>query len=665
MITPTGNYIANATASSKTVNMVFTDRATSSPQSFDSSTDFQSAEYSNVGAWFYTGLKTIKAKLIGDWSIANGRTYGVYLGIQRPDTLAFDYIRLGEFLVDNVAVDVDANQSTITMYDGMYTASKTAYDLTDDQFISPITLQALATLVSSKFEWALDQNFNTLPNYDKTISENLWKNIANTKYRDVINEIAQATGTTAILRYDDTTPTNEPILSFVPYDLNAEVMTKANLIKFKVGKHYGNLNQITTSRMPQDDNILVGNETDITANGITNYSFVNNEIMDDDRSSYLAELYPALIGTTPFIKIDEITLETEGHGWYEIGDVFTTTIDAVDYHPMVQEHTMKITGGITETIISVIPTQDMIDRQTAGGIIKSIYNTEIKVDKQEQEINSIVSQVDTLDDVVSSNYTEINQTINNITQTIQATGGNNLIQNSVGYATDTDNAITYWDYVGTGGFSTNTSPESMSYGAISGMQINMTGDGTLTQRVIVQANGTYSFGFRAKKNATGSAIVHLSNNTDDFTISLDASTAYLWNEQSLVGITPTTGYLDIVIEADDPDGFSITDMRLVTGDALTQWTQASGEILNTQVALNNEGIKVKSNVYAGDFVQITPLEFAGYSTASGTQEKVFSLNRDTTELSKLSVEGQITMPPIKVVPITTGTAQGWAFVKIG
>ena len=50
MITPTGNYVTNATASSKTVKMLFTDRATVSPQSFDSSTDFQSAEHSNVGA---------------------------------------------------------------------------------------------------------------------------------------------------------------------------------------------------------------------------------------------------------------------------------------------------------------------------------------------------------------------------------------------------------------------------------------------------------------------------------------------------------------------------------------------------------------------------------------------------------------------------------------
>ena len=161
--------------------------------------------------------------------------------------------------------------------------------------------------------------------------------------------------------------------------------------------------------------------------------------------------------------------------------------------------------------------------------------------------------------------------------------------------------------------------------------------------------------------------VHLQQlyDLDDFTISLDASTAYLWNEQSLVAIQPTMGYLDVVIETDDPDSFAITDIRLVTGDTLTQWTQANGEILNTQVSLNNDGIRVRSNVYEGDFVQITPLEFAGYSTASGTQKKVFSLNRDTTELSKLSVEGQITMPPIKVVPITTGTAQGWAFVKVG
>ena len=44
-------------------------------------------------------------------------------------------------------------------------------------------------------------------------------------------------------------------------------------------------------------------------------------------------------------------------------------------------------------------------------------------------------------------------------------------------------------------------------------------------------------------------------------------------------------------------------------------------------------------------------------------QKVFSLNRDTTEVEKLEARSQIKMPPIKVVPINNASFEGWAFVK--
>ena len=72
---------------------------------------------------------------------------------------------------------------------------------------------------------------------------------------------------------------------------------------------------------------------------------------------------------------------------------------------------------------------------------------------------------------------------------------------------------------------------------------------------------------------------------------------------------------------------------------------------------------MRSTVYDGDYVEITPLEFAGYSNAGGTIQKVFSLNRDTTEVEKLEARSQIKMPPIKITPINNSTYQGWAFVK--
>ena len=59
---------------------------------------------------------------------------------------------------------------------------------------------------------------------------------------------------------------------------------------------------------------------------------------------------------------------------------------------------------------------------------------------------------------------------------------------------------------------------------------------------------------------------------------------------------------------------------------------------------------------------MSPLEFAGYSDVSGTPTKVFTINRDVTKVQKLESVDEVKMVPIKIVPITEGEIQGWAFV---
>ena len=67
----------------------------------------------------------------------------------------------------------------------------------------------------------------------------------------------------------------------------------------------------------------------------------------------------------------------------------------------------------------------------------------------------------------------------------------------------------------------------------------------------------------------------------------------------------------------------------------------------------------------GDRLEISPIDgLNAYSTASGTEENVFKIDRDVTDIAKLNARQQIQMPPIKIVPILTGVQAGWAFVKL-
>lgn len=174
-----------------------------------------------------------------------------------------------------------------------------------------------------------------------------------------------------------------------------------------------------------------------------------------------------------------------------------------------------------------------------------------------------------------------------------------------------------------------------------------------------------SLSMRVRKSISGTATISIFSDKNDIqNILLENEEEYVWKEVSIPAFSSNSGEVTVTIEVDaDVTFFAITDLMLVSGDHTMVWQQASGEILNANVLIDKDGIIVKNNVYSGDYVQITPLEFAGYSSITGVQEKVFSLNRDTTQVQKISVARQIAMPPIKIIPLTDNKRAGWAFVK--
>ena len=105
---------------------------------------------------------------------------------------------------------------------------------------------------------------------------------------------------------------------------------------------------------------------------------------------------------------------------------------------------------------------------------------------------------------------------------------------------------------------------------------------------------------------------------------------------------------------------------LTEGEHKVQWARAADEVMNAQLSVDGDGVIVRSSKYQGDYTAITPLEFAGYSnaglSAGASPAKVFYLNRDVTNVKKLKSTDEVGMVPIKVVPVTEGDLQGWAFV---
>lgn len=384
----------------------------------------------------------------------------------------------------------------------------------------------------------------------------------------------------------------------------------------------------------------------------------NNEILDDNRRELIKPIFKAVKG----LSFTPLEITTEGHGWYEIGDRITIENDKEQWQAVITNIKLTIDGGIKEEIKSIAPTATTTNYALAGGIKKTIYNTEIKVDKQKQKIEQIVSRQDKQDTDIKESFTRVKQDLRGINTTIQETGGNNLIYNSVGFDANNSGKLTSWTT--TGSAKGQSSLESVASGGNSGNQITLDKSTKIVQRLTVKRGGKYALSFRARKGAAGVAKISLKNTIDDYQIVLEDQHEVMWSDSINKIIVPSEGYFDVIVETDaNVAYFAITDLMLNTGDSPVQWVQASGEVLSTGVSVTKQGMKVKSSLHNGDYVEMTPLEFAGYSTVGGSLQRVFSLNRDVTTVQKLSAVKRISMPPIKIVPIEKGEQAGWAFVK--
>lgn len=608
---------------------------------------------------------------------------------------------------------------------------------------------------------------------DWQITKELWENINGITYRDILVQVAQATATTCIIGNDDK-------IYFKRLNATGEQLTYSNMKKLKLEPMYGEINSVVLSRTPQEDNVYRRDETSIANNGLTEFKIENNEIIDKNRDEAMDYLYPVLKGISyyPFETV------TEGLGWYEIADSFDIVNDNGDvFNTSLFNFSITVDGSIKETLKTVADTKTQTQYQYASQMAKRIKNTEIIVDKQEQTITNLVEDMYSEGGIVNESFTKVEQNIHNIVNSVQNSGGNNLIKNSVMFAYDNDknpnnwyiaNGINIFDgqyelaninsntgnkvvstaiistvnfhpvdenltftlqfpyeatgciifcydkdkkyinYIGLsikningvryttfttlpntkyimwrfnngftdlnaksqlelgfkiseykdfieGTIDIDSNVESFTAGGLSGHSFTLV-DKIATQKIAVSTDNVYTFSTKIKKDITGSCYVKIYNSNEEYIINIPAGENVFYKDYVIKELTPKDNYYILEFYGSADSNATFTDNMLAIGSYKSQWQQANGEVMNTQVNINLEGVLVKSTVYLGDYTVMSPLEFAGYSKINGIITKVFSLNKDVTLVKKLEAEDEVKMVPIKIVPITSGDKQGWAFV---
>jgi hypothetical protein len=142
--------------------------------------------------------------------------------------------------------------------------------------------------------------------------------------------------------------------------------------------------------------------------------------------------------------------------------------------------------------------------------------------------------------------------------------------------------------------------------------------------------------------------------------------AYNYDYIQISGFIPADNILILELGAAAATGGAIfTAIMVNTGTVGLQWSHANGELYNTSMQVDINGITVKSNQYDG-YTVMSPAEFSGYyRNGQGIMQQVFTLNKDVTEVAKLSITdpaAELTMGSLKLILIDGGGNKGWALI---
>lgn len=271
----------------------------------------------------------------------------------------------------------------------------------------------------------------------------------------------------------------------------------------------------------------------------------------------------------------------------------------------------------------------------------------------------------------------INEKINEVTSSLERTaneirakfsssGGINLIKNSLGFA-ESETGLDFWK--GSMGTLQNLELEQLGFG--SGFYSVQGEKNSIEQVVNTSRSNTYSISFWMKKpfdsgtNANAGVEIYAGGNLLAFVGNVTGETTETY-ELGMYTFTTEHSQITIKVVCDEGAEMVLSGLMLNEGDVALQWQHAPNEIYNTSVQMNLNGLKVLSENYDG-YTIMSPREFSGYfetldENNKPVMQRVFTLNKDTTEVTKLDVDEEITMNPIKIVPIASEFYNGWAFV---
>lgn len=333
---------------------------------------------------------------------------------------SWSWMDFGRYYIKAQTYDSGSNSLKLNCYDPML-LSMVPFEMNDSDITYPTTVGGLFSAICTKLGYTPAST--TFPNSTNAIPSDLYTGLGCT-FRDVLTEIAQASGSTIVMN-----PANTLTIMMVSPGTSAFSITAGDLRKIEAGEHWGPVNSIVLSRAPQEDNIFIQDDDSIAQNGMTEVRIENNQIMDRDRASFTNGLLDVLDG----LEFDTYEIEHYGLPWLDICDRITVTdLQGNEYSCVIMANECSIGKGVTGSMHTDLPTAARTDYTTAATTESKLKKTILQVNKQDQ---TITAEIERSTEADSDLYSQLSLTSEQLTITIGRidnihTGWRNLLRHS-------------------------------------------------------------------------------------------------------------------------------------------------------------------------------------------------------------------------------------------
>lgn len=331
--------------------------------------------------------------------------------------------------------------------------------------------------------------------------------------------------------------------------------------------------------------------------------------------------------------------------------------------------------GIVTTVMESTTFSDVIGKKADAEAIGDLATKEELGTALEGVGTTIDEKILDIDFTPYARSSDVKQTVDDLTISISKGGGINLIRNSIGYG-----GMNSWD-IETTPLMAVRNDDLKASGITNAFYSAVNDSGKISQDINVFAGQAYTLSAFIRKvgDDVADAEATIAIYDDGVRItdiglgnSLGPSNGF---ERFYVTYTPISNNITIEIHAGSKVDATFTGIMLNLGYVPFEWTTATGEMYNTNVKVDMNGLQVnqiENGVETGRTV-MTPTKFAGYrdvdsngviDETKNSKDEVFRMDEDEFVMKKAVAREEITMGSIKLIKVEKGGNTGWAFVPI-